>query len=81
MGPTIFNFTGIQISKDLTQLLKNGLNDVLEIATPKEELLFELQQEIIIATINIFFSNYGFYPLIAKDTLDKTILSILAQCT
>ena len=61
--------------------MKNGLNDVPEIATPKEELLFELQQEIIIAAKNIFFCNYGVYPRIAKDTLDKTILSILAQCT
>ena len=81
MGPNIFNFTGVEISEELNQLLKNGLNDVPKIATSKEEIFIDLQEEIKVAAKNLYFSYYGVYPQTSKESLDKTILSILSQCT
>ena len=81
MGPTVYNFTSVPLSSRLNKLLKNGLNDVPAVDTTKEELMEELQNEVIIASKNLFFAHYGKYPWISSSSLDKSILSIISQCS
>ena len=79
-GSTIFNFTDLELKPGLESLLKNGLKNVPIIKSTTEDLLREIELETIIACKNLFFSYYGHYPILSKDTFSKTIQNIISQC-
>ena len=77
--PVIHNFTEFEISCELSEFLKSGLNNVPEIHVDSENVAVEVENEVKIACRNAFKSIVGVFPhsVSLKDSLDTVIKNLM----
>jgi hypothetical protein len=78
-GPVIYNFTKSDLPAELTDFLKDGLNNVPSIDIEKEVFLAEVENDVKLACCNFFIATAGYYPrsFTLKDSIDTTIKNLL----
>jgi hypothetical protein len=78
-GSTIHNFTECYVPDDLTNFLKNGLNNVPEIVYDKKVVISEIEDEVKKACSNLYTSLIGEYPkaISYKDPVDTFIRNLI----
>ena len=78
-GPTIHNFTDKEIPDELNSFLENGLGNVPEVDFEKEVIRTEIENEVKLASKNLFISLTGSYPsgISFKDSVDSFLKKLM----
>ena len=80
-GPSIHNFTQVQIPSALFELLKSSLSNVPLLKPVHKELKAELESEALKACEKVFYDEFGTYPRMSSNrSLTSSVLEIISQC-
>ena len=80
-GASVFNFTDHVIHPSLLKHLKSGLKSVPVASVDISKLVVELETEAIAACKEMYRATYGYYPKSDRNSLDKSIIGIISQCS
>ena len=78
-GSVVHNFTGYEVPRELTEFLRNGLNNVPEVVLEKKVVISEIEREVKLACRNLFTALIGATPwqVSLKDSVDNFIKNLI----